>query len=630
MISSLDPNKDVDGLHFVNAGKVLYGLFENTFIPCTPKGCLELIKSTNVEIEGKNAVVVGRSKLVGTPMANLLKLNDATVSICHSKTQNLKEVCKSADILVVAIGKAKMVQGDWIKPGAIVIDCGINSYRDENDKSRICGDVDFDDAVKVAGHITPVPGGVGPMTVSMLLVNTFEAAKRYYEKYETSGSWSIKYLPLNMKDAVPEDIEIAKSHAPKDIAKLAKEIRLLESEYECYGKKKAKITLNVLDRLADKANGNYVVVAGINPTPLGEGKSTTTVGLCQALSAHLHKNTIGCLRQPSQGPTFGIKGGAAGGGYSQVIPMEDFNLHLTGDIHAITAANNLVSAQISARQFHEATQTDKALYNRLVPKINGKREFCPIQLRRLQRLNINKTNPDELNEDEMRRFARLNIDPATITWNRVMDVNDRFLRKITIGQGEAEKNMTSQTSFDITVASEIMAVLALTTGLDDFKERLGKMVVASSKEGEPVTTDDLGLTGALIVLLKDTIKPTLMQTLEGSPVLVHAGPFANIAHGNSSIIADKIGLKLVGEEGFVVTEAGFGADIGMEKFFNIKCRYSKLVPNCIVLVASIRALKLHGGGPKVDPGTPLPAEYCTEVSINLLDFLEREKEQFYY
>lgn len=612
IINALDPNKDVDGLHFSNAGKVLNGLLDDSFIPCTPKGCMELIKSTNVDIRGKKAVVIGRSKLVGTPMANLLKLNDATVTICHSKTTNIEQLCREADILVVAIGKARFVKGDWVKPGAIVIDCGINSYKDENDKSRICGDVDYEAAAKVAGFITPVPGGVGPMTVSMLLANTFEAAKRYTKKYESSEPWSISLLPLNVKENVPEDIEIAKTHFPKDISKVAQECRLLENEYECYGKKKAKVSLKVLERRAHQPNGNYVVVAGINPTPLGEGKSTTTVGLCQALCAHLKKNTIGCLRQPSQGPTFGIKGGAAGGGYSQVIPMEDFNLHLTGDIHAITAANNLLAAQLEARMFHEATQTDKALYNRLVPKLNGKREFCPIQVRRLKKLGINKTNPDELDDNEIKRFARLNIDPSTITWNRVMDVNDRFLRKITVGQADTEKNMSRQTSFDITVASEIMAILALTNNLADLKERLGKMVVGSSFEGEPVTADDLGATGALVVLMKDTVKPTLMQTLEGTPILVHAGPFANIAHGNSSIIADRIGLKLVGEDGFVVTEAGFGADIGMEKFFNIKCRYSNLIPNCVVLVASIRALKLHGGGPKVDPGTPLPAEYCTE------------------
>lgn len=304
----------------------------------------------------------------------------------------------------------------------MVIDCGINSI-EENGRNRICGDVDFDEVSKVASHITPVPGGVGPMTVTMLLKNTLESAKRYYHKYLIDSKWHISYSRLNRRTPVPEDIQIAKSHKPKNMSVLADEINLLEGEYELYGQTKAKIKLSVLDRIQDREDGSYVVVTGINPTPLGEGKSTTSVGLCQALGAHLKRNTIGCLRQPSQGPTFGIKGGAAGGGYSQVIPMEDFNLHLTGDIHAITAANNLLAAQIEARMLHEATQSDKALYKRLVPAIGGKREFCAIQLKRLEKLAIAKTNPDELTDDEIKRFVRLNIDPATITWNRVMDTN---------------------------------------------------------------------------------------------------------------------------------------------------------------------------------------------------------------
>ncbi|XP_072623989.1 monofunctional C1-tetrahydrofolate synthase, mitochondrial isoform X1 [Vulpes vulpes] len=358
-------------------------------------------------------------------------------------------------------------------------------------------------------------------------------------------------------------------------------------------------------------------VPRITPTPLGEGKSTVTVGLVQALTAHLNINSFACLRQPSQGPTFGVKGGAAGGGYAQVIPMEEFNLHLTGDIHAITAANNLLAAAIDTRILHENTQTDKALYNRLVPSVNGVREFSSIQLARLKKLGINKTDPSALTEEEVSKFARLNIDPSTITWQRVLDTNDRFLRKMTIGQAPTEKGYSRQAQFDIAVASEIMAVLALTDSLADMKERLGRMVVASDKDGQPVTAEDLGVTGALTVLMKDAIKPNLMQTLEGTPVFVHAGPFANIAHGNSSVLADKIALKLVGEEGFVVTEAGFGADIGMEKFFNIKCRASGLVPNAVVLVATVRALKMHGGGPSVTAGVPLKREY-TEENIQLV------------
>lgn len=360
----------------------------------------------------------------------------------------------------------------------------------------------------------------------------------------------------------------------------------------------------------------------ITPTPLGEGKSTTTIGLVQALGAHLNKMAFACVRQPSQGPTFGIKGGAAGGGYSQVIPMDEFNLHLTGDIHAVTAANNLLAAAIDARIFHENTQTDKALFNRLCPAKKGVRNFAPVMLKRLEKLGIHKTNPNDLTPEEVSRFVRLDIDIDTITWQRVMDTNDRFLRKITIGQNPTEKGMERSAGFDIAVASEVMAVLALATDLKDMRERLGKMVVASSKAGDPITADDLGIGGALTVLMKDAIKPTLMQTLEGTPVLVHAGPFANIAHGNSSILADKIALKLAGsddnlEPGYVVTEAGFGADIGMEKFFNIKCRVSGLVPNAVVLVATVRALKMHGGGPDVVAGKPLSDIY-TQENLDIL------------
>lgn len=350
---------------------------------------------------------------------------------------------------------------------------------------------------------------------------------------------------------------------------------------------------------------------------MGEGKSTTTIGLAQALCATKQVNAIACLRQPSQGPTFGIKGGAAGGGYSQVIPMEDFNLHLTGDIHAITAANNLLAAQLDARRFHELTQTTEALYNRLVPVIKGERKFSGIQLRRLLRLNITKTEPNSLTPDEIERFSRLNIDADNVVWTRVLDINDRYLREITVGESATEKGFTRKTSFAISVASEIMAILALATDLADMKQRLAKMVVAFDTKGEPVTADDLGVTGALLVLLKDTIEPNLMQTLEGTPVFVHAGPFANIAHGCSSIVADNIALKLVGENGFCITEAGFGSDIGMEKFFNIKCRASAKVPNAVVLVTTIRALKMHGGGPAVTSGAPLKKEY-TEEHVDLV------------
>lgn len=412
---------------------------------------------------------------------------------------------------------------------------------------------------------------------------------------------------------VPSDIEVSQSITPVHIGKIAESIGLLPEEFDLYGKTKAKISLTVEERLAHQENGNYVVVTGINPTPLGEGKSTTTIGLVQALGAHLGKKAIACIRQPSQGPTFGIKGGAAGGGYAQVIPMEEFNLHLTGDIHAIGASNNLLAAAIETRMYHETQQSDKSLFSRLCPpEKDGSRKFAPIMMSRLKKLGIEKTNPNDLTEEEKSAFARLDIDPSTITWNRVLDVCDRFLRGIVTGVGKAEK-FERNTGFDITVASEIMAVLALTTSLADMRQRLGSMVIGMSKGGLPVTADDLGVGGALCVLMKDAIMPTMMQTVEHTPVLVHAGPFANIAHGNSSIIADKLALKIVGEDGFCVTEAGFGADIGMEKFFNIKCRYSGLKPQAAVIVATVRALKMHGGGPDVVAGKPLDFVYKEEA-----------------
>ncbi len=430
-------------------------------------------------------------------------------------------------------------------------------------------------------------------------------------------SRSFTPTPLKLRRPVPSDIEIAQEATLKPIMQVAEEAGILPEELELHGNYMAKVRLEILERLKDRPNGIYVDVTAITPTPLGEGKTTTTVGLSQALGAHLGKKVFTCIRQPSQGPTFGIKGGAAGGGYSQVVPMEDFNLHLTGDIHAITAANNLLAAAIDARIYHESRQTDEQLFNALCPPDKeGKRRFSPSMLRRLQRLGINKTDPNELTPEERRRFARLDIDPDSITWRRVVDTNDRFLREIEIGLGP-EEQMPRRTGFDITVASEVMAILALTTSLEDMRERMGRIVIGTSRQGEAITAEDLGVAGAMTVLMKDAIKPTLMQTLEGTPVFVHAGPFANIAHGNSSILADMIALKLVGPDGFVVTESGFGADIGMEKFFNIKCRYSGLIPQVVVLVATVRALKMHGGGPKVVAGKPLDPAY-TEENLDLL------------
>jgi methylenetetrahydrofolate dehydrogenase (NADP+) / methenyltetrahydrofolate cyclohydrolase / formyltetrahydrofolate synthetase len=408
---------------------------------------------------------------------------------------------------------------------------------------------------------------------------------------------------------VPSDLEIAQAAELKPILDIAGTLGLGLDDLELYGKYKAKVHLDVLEKFAGRPQGKYVDVTAITPTPLGEGKTTTTVGLTQGLGT-LGKKAVCCIRQPSQGPTFGIKGGAAGGGYSQIVPMEDFNLHLTGDIHAITAAHNLVAAALDARLFHEQDQDAEALFDRLCPPDKtGKRSFSPSMLRRLKRLGIEKSDPNELTPAERARFVRLDIDTKSITWNRVIDISDRMLRKVLIGLGPDEKGRTRETGYDISVASELMAILALTTSLEDMRDRIGRMVVATSCSGEAITAEDLGVAGAATVLMKDTIMPNLMQTVEGQPAFVHAGPFANIAHGNSSILADQIALKLAD---YVVTESGFGADIGMEKFFDIKCRYSGLIPNTVVLVATVRALKMHGGGPKVVAGKPLDFAYISE------------------
>jgi methylenetetrahydrofolate dehydrogenase (NADP+)/methenyltetrahydrofolate cyclohydrolase/formyltetrahydrofolate synthetase len=622
--SAVANEKDVDGFGASNIGELAKRGGKPLFVPCTPKGVMVLLEESGVSLQGKDAVVVGRSDIVGSPVSYLLKNADATVTVCHSKTKNLADVVRRADVVVAAIGKAHFIKGDWIKEGAVVIDVGTNYIPDETKKSgqRLVGDVDFDEAVKVASHITPVPGGVGPMTVAMLLHNVVDAATMYFERQKAR---KIIPLPLKLAHPVPSDIAVSRAQTPKVVTQIAKEVGLSPWELEPYGAYKAKVDLSVLKRLEHRQNGRYVVVTGITPTPLGEGKSTTTMGLAQALGAHLDRLTFANVRQPSQGPTFGIKGGAAGGGYSQVIPMEEFNLHLTGDIHAITAANNLLAAALETRMFHENTQKDGPLYRRLVPVKKGKREFAPVMFRRLKKLGITKTNPDELTEDEIHRFARLDIDPETITWRRVLDVNDRHLRGIVVGNAPTEKGQSRETGFDISVASECMAILALSTSLGDMRERLGRMVVATSRSGDPVTCDDIGAGGALTVLMKDAIKPNLMQSVEGTPVFVHAGPFANISIGNSSILADQMALKLVGTEpdedpsktGFVVTEAGFDFTMGGERFFNIKCRTSGLVPDVVVLVATVRALKVHGGGPPIAAGAPLDPVY-SEENVDIL------------
>lgn len=372
------------------------------------------------------------------------------------------------------------------------------------------------------------------------------------------------------------DIEIAQATEIKPITDMAEKLGILEDELEPYGKYKAKVSLKVRERLADKPAGKYIDVTAITPTPLGEGKTVTTIGLSQALG-YIGKNVLTCIRQPSMGPTFGIKGGAAGGGYAQVLPMEDFNLHLTGDIHAVGVAHNLLAAAIDTRMMHERNYSDKGWAKKGLKK--------------------------------------LNINPYSITWNRVVDVEDRALRRIVVGLGTKFDGFPREAGYDITVASEIMALLGLATDLKDMRERLGRIVIGTNWSRKPITAEDLGVAGAMAVLMKDALKPNLMQTLEHTPAFVHTGPFANIAHGNSSGIADLIGVKLAD---YIVTESGFGADCGMEKFFNIKCRSTGLIPNCVVLVATVRALKMHGGGPKVTPGRALDPAY-TEENLELLE-----------
>ncbi|MHC5032792.1 MAG: formate--tetrahydrofolate ligase [Planctomycetota bacterium] len=361
---------------------------------------------------------------------------------------------------------------------------------------------------------------------------------------------------------VPSDLDIAQAAEIDPILGVAEKVGLSPNDIDLHGQYKAKVHLDVREKLADRPMGKYIDVTAITPTPLGEGKTTTLVGLAQGLG-RIGKNVFACIRQPSQGPTFGIKGGAAGGGYSQVIPMEDFNLHLTGDIHAVSAAHNLLSAAI---------------------------------------------------DNHIHHGNKLNINPFVVTWPRVVDLNDRALRNTVVGLGGKLNGYPRETGFDIAVASEVMAILALATDLKDLRQRLGRIVIGTTFDRKPVTAEDLKVAGAMTVLMKDALMPTLLQTLEHTPALVHAGPFANIAHGNSSVIADQIALRL-GD--YVVTESGFGSDIGMEKFMNIKCRASGLSPDCVVMVATIRALKMHGGAGRVIAGKPLPKE-LTEENLDAL------------
>jgi formate--tetrahydrofolate ligase len=357
---------------------------------------------------------------------------------------------------------------------------------------------------------------------------------------------------------MPSDLEIARSVPPRPIADVAADLGIAPTEIELYGPTKAKVTLEAIERLEQVGpRGRYVVVTAITPTPLGEGKTTTTIGLTQGLN-RIGMRAAVAIRQPSLGPVFGIKGGAAGGGYSQVIPMEDFNLHLTGDVHAIGAAHNLAAAFL---------------------------------------------------DNHLHHGNALGIDAGTVLWPRVVDISDRAIRRAVIGLGGRENGVPRETEWQITVASEVMAILALATDLQDLRRRLGRIVLATTRGGSPITTEDLGVAGAMTVLLRDAIKPNLLQTLEGGPAFVHCGPFANIAHGNNSILADRIALAT---SEIVCTEAGFGADMGAEKFFDIKCRASGIRPDAAVIVATIRALKMHGGVGRIVAGKPLDPALLAE------------------
>ncbi|XP_017548085.1 C-1-tetrahydrofolate synthase, cytoplasmic isoform X1 [Pygocentrus nattereri] len=586
--NAVSPDKDVDGLSSINAGKLARGDLRSCFIPCTPNGCMELIKQTGVSVSGKNVVVIGRSKIVGAPMHDLLLWNHATVTSCHSKTLDLAAQVGRADILVVGAGKAELVKGEWVKKGAVVIDCGINHIPDSSKPAgkRVVGDVHYLSAKERAGYITPVPGGVGPMTVVMLMENTVKSAKRFLQMYKP-GKWNISYRKLKPLKPQPSDVQISCSYPRNPIGQLAKEVGLLSKEVEPYGRTRLKVRVEVLKRLDKQPNGKYVLVTGITPTPLGEGQSTITLGLAQALGAHLNINAFASIQQPSPLSSFGIKGCAVGGGYSQIIPMEEVSLQPSGDSEAVSAASSLLVDTIIAYCHYQTKYSDKVLFDLLVPFRDGHQYFSPSQLNRLQKLGIEKSDPLTLTEQEIRRFIRLDINP------------------------DARTDFAS-------LKNEIMAILSLSSSAEDLQNRLAKVVVAISRYEELITTEDLGVSGALALLLNNALKPCLMQTLEGTPVFVHTSPSADIAYGNASVVADKIALKLVGPQGFVVTETLHSADADMEKFFNIKCRSSGLQPDVVVLVATVRALKMHGGGPGITAGFPLPKQY-SEENLKLLE-----------
>ena len=460
------------------------------FLPTTAHAAVEILQALRHRARRPARVVVGRSNVVGKPAALLLMREHATVTVCHSKTTDLARHVKDAEIVVVAAGHPGLITGQMLRKGAVVVDVGINVVDD-----RIVGDVDFDSASKVASAITPVPGGVGPVTNALLLTHLVRAAQDQAQAggaRASTGSCSPPGVDHDLHRPVPvRPRDRPRGDAPADRRGRGGTSASRPTRSSRTATRRRRSRIEGIRRLeAANPRGKYVVVTGMTPTPLGEGKSTTVVGLAQGLN-RIGRRAAVTIRQPSLGPVFGIKGGAAGGGHSQVIPMEDFNLHLTGDVHAIGAAHNLAAAFIDNHVHHG-------------------------------------------NE--------LAIDQNRILWPRVVDISDRALREVVVGLGGAENGYARATQYVITVGSEVMAILALASDIHDLRARLGRIVLATRRDGTPITAEDLKVAGSMTVLLKDAIKPNLLQTLEGGPAFVHCGPFANIAHGNNSVLADRLAL----------------------------------------------------------------------------------------
>lgn len=580
-IEAIDPNKDVDGLHFKNAGQLARGMIESgTLLPCTPRGCMELLHTHAPNgIQGLKAVVLGRSKIVGSPIAEMLKWADVTVTTVHSRTPPEQAIafCRDADIVVAACRQPEFVKGHMLKPGAMVIDVGINSMPDATKKSgaRIVGDVDFDSCKEVAGFITPVPGHVGPMTIAMLLQNTLDAAKRFmvadFTRWETR--------PLSIPNVRPDvdDFALNQTVTPKHITEIAKEMRLFSHEVLQRGPFKAKLDPEqILRRVGNAHRGKYVVVSSVTPSKEGEGKTTTVLGLSAAFNAHLGVNCLPTLREPTLGPLFSIKGGGTGGGFSQVIPSQDMNLHFNGDIHAVCAAHNLLAAATDNCIAREDSTDAAQLFSRLT---NGGTYFTQAQLERLAALGITETNPSDFTLEQMERM-KLGLVRDEMTIRRVLDTNDRYIEE----------------HFDCAASSEIMNILTLAQDYEDLSERLKRVIVGRDIHGGFVTARDVGVDGAMAILMKNAVQPNLTQTMEGTPVMVHSGPFASLGPGVSSVMADTLALRLVGNDGFVVTEAGFGSDLGLEKFMHIKStRLDDILrPDVCVLVLTTKSLLITG------------------------------------